>query len=318
MEYVDYYKLLGVERGASQDEVAKAYKGLARKYHPDLNQAKGAEDKFKQVNEAYEVLKDPETRKRYDAFGSNWKHGAHFEPPSGFGGGRVHVNDLGDLGGFSDFFATFFGGGGGRGPRGGPRGGGGPVGVEDLFGGFGGGAQPGGRPARGSDVESEITVQLEDIYHARKLSVQLSGQMGRKRYAVKIPPGTRGGEKIRLSRQGMPGRGGVPGDLYLKVKVAPHDTFTIEGDDLVVDVPVNAWDAALGTRLPVPALDGEVQMTLPAGLASGQRLRLRGKGLPIRGGGQGDLYAELRIVVPTELSAEQRQLFLQLRAASPD
>jgi curved DNA-binding protein len=159
-------------------------------------------------------------------------------------------------------------------------------------------------------------VQLADLYNPRKLSLELDGPSGRRRYGVKIPPGTRDGDRIRLAGQGMPGRGGAPGDLYLTVRVAPDPRFAVEGDDLVVELPVDAWDAALGARLPVPTLDGEVQLTLPQGLSSGRRLRLRGKGLPRRTGGRGDLFARIRIVVPQQLTPEQEQLFVRLRAVS--
>ena len=159
-------------------------------------------------------------------------------------------------------------------------------------------------------------MQLEDVYHARKLSVQLDGQIGQRRCAVTIPAGTRDGDRIRLARQGTRGRGGVHGDLYLAIHVAPHPTYSVDGDDLELELTVPAWDAALGARLPVPTLDGPVQMTLPAGLESGQRLRIRGKGLPKQGGARGDLFARLKIVVPKHLSPEQEQLFLRLRATA--
>ncbi len=315
MEFVDYYQVLEVARDASKEEIARAYKKLARKYHPDLNKAHDAEEQFKQVNEAYEVLKDSEKRQRYDMLGANWKHGAPFEAPGGFGGGP-HVN-FGGGSGFSDFFDTLFGGGGG--PRRGPGGAGG-VNLEDLLGGMGGmggmGGPFGGRqqPARGRDVESNLSVRLEDSFAGEKLGVTLSGPGGRKRYEVKIPRGIKDGEKIRLAGQGAPGPGGQMGDLFITIAVAPHHRFTREGDDLVVRVDLPAWDAALGGKIPVPTLDGEVQMTVPAGLSSGQRLRLKGRGMPRRGGGQGDLFAELRVTVPKQLSDEQRELLEQLKA----
>ncbi len=338
MDFVDYYQVLGVDRGASKEEIAKAYKQLARKYHPDLNKGDGAEDQFKQLNEAYEVLKDPEKRQRYDTLGANWKHGSPFEPPGGFGDG-MHVNfGGGGASGFSDFFEMLFGGG--RGKRRGGGGGPGGVNLEDLFGGgmggggpFGGGGGPfggGGGPfgqgfdARaghhqhqgGRDVESSLTVGLEDIHRGEKLSVTLNGPEGQKRYDVTLPRGVRSGEKIRLAGQGMSGPTGARGDLFIKIKVQPHPRFDLEGEDLVVRVDVPAWDAALGCKVPVPTMDGEVQMTLPAGLRSGQRMRLKGKGLTQRKGGQGDLYAELRITVPGELTDEQRELFEKLKENS--
>lgn len=322
MEYIDYYKVLGVDRSATKAEIATAYKKLARQYHPDLNKDPGAEDQFKVVNEANEVLKDPETRKRYDTLGANWKHGAPFEAPPGWGpgGGGVHFDFGGGRGGGfgggnSDFFESLFGGGGGR--RGQSfGGGGGGFNISDLFGGggpgFGGGPRP---PARGQDVESTFNIKLDDAYTGSKKSIELSGPAGLKRYDVKIPQGVRDGERIRLSGQGMPGQGGQ-GDLYIALKIEPHPQFRVEGKDLHTVVEVPTWDLALGCQLPVPTLDGEVKMTLPPGQSSGQRLRLKGKGMPRRGEGKGDLYAELKVVVPKELSEEQKRLFEELKALS--
>ena len=326
MDYVDYYKALEVDRGASQEEIQKAYRRVARKHHPDLNKEAGAEERFKQVGEAYEVLKDPEKRKRYDTLGANWKHGVPFEPPTGWAGGGgpggVHFGFHGPGGasGFSDFFDMLFSGGvpfGGGGRRSGGRRSGGGVGggldLEDLLGRGGGFGNGRGRPARGSDVESELTVQLADSYHGTKKTVELSGPGGHRRYDVKIPQGIRDGEKIRLSGQGMPGPGGQSGDLYLTIRVAPDPGFEVDGDDLRVELPIKVWDAALGCKIDVPTLDGTVSMKVPAGCSSGQRLRLRGKGMPIRGGGRGDLYAELRIDLPRKLTARQKELFLELQ-----
>jgi len=323
MKYVDYYKVLQVDRGTSQEDISKSYKKLARKYHPDLNKDPGAEAKFKELNEAYEVLKDPDTRNRYDTLGANWKHGAPFEPPPGWGQ-NIHFDFGGGSGGgfsgsgFSDFFESILGGrgrqpGNGYNVRGGrpsPGMGGGGINLDELLGGFGGGRQG---PRRGSDVESVLSIQLEDTYQGNQRTVELSGSNGKRRYDVKIPKGVRDGERIRLANQGRPGPGGASGDLYLTIKLAPHPQFQVEGDDLVVTVKVDAWDAALGASIPVPTLDGEVQMTLPPGLSSGQRLRLRGKGLPRRDGRQGDLYAEMKIAIPDELSPEQKKLFTRLR-----
>jgi curved DNA-binding protein len=312
VKYLDYYKVLGVERNAGKAEIAKAYKKLARKYHPDINKSPGAEAKFKELNEAYEVLKDPDKRKRYDTLGANWKHGAPFEPPPGWEHGPGAAGP-GGFGGFSDFFEAFFGG---RSARGG--GFSTSFDLGDLFGGRGrqqrGRAAPGFDPAAaaGSDVESALTIELEDSYRGSKKSIELAGEGGTRRYEVTIPRGVRDGERIRLAGQGA-GAGGQRGDLYLAIKIAPHSVFRCEGDDLLVAIPVAAWDAALGCRVRVPTLDGEVQMTVPPRQSSGQRLRLRGKGMPRRDGGQGDLYAELRIVLPRELTREQEELFKRLR-----
>jgi curved DNA-binding protein len=330
MNYVDYYKVLGVERDASQPEISKAYKRLARKHHPDLNKKPDAETRFKEVNEAYEVLKDPDKRKRYDTLGAAWKDGAPFQPPPGygFGGDGVHFEFRqgggggGGLGGFSEFFESLFGGGTRRGgaragARSRGRGRGGNVGgidLESLF----GGSDPemqGAQPRQGQDVESTLTVSLEDAYGAEKKSIEFEGPAGKKRYDVRLPAGIRDGEKIRLAGQGMPSpSGGPPGDLLLAIRIAPHPTYQVEGDDLVVPVAVLAWDAALGAKIPVPTLEGEVSLTLPAGLSTGQRLRLRSKGMKRKNGSRGDLFAEVRIVVPGKLTDEQERLFLRLRS----
>lgn len=320
MEYIDYYKVLGLSRGASQDEISKAYKKLARKYHPDLNKSAGAETKFKSLNEAYEVLKDPETRKRYDTLGANWKHGAPFEPPPGFEnvkfdfGGNGFSGGFG--GGFSDFFEAFFSRNRGAGRSQNARRQGFHTGdLGDLFGGhFGTGKEPSGHEAtKGQDLESAVTITLEDSYHGARKSIELQSAAGAKRYEIKIPKGVRDGERIRLPGQGVQRRGRSAGDLYLTVRLLPHARFHLDGDDLVTTVPIQVWDAALGGRIPVPTLDGDVQMVLPPGQSSGQRLRLRGKGFPKRGGGHGDLYAELKLVVPQSLTPKQEELFAQLK-----
>ena len=335
MQFVDYYKTLEIQRDASADEISRAYKKMARKYHPDLNREPGAEDQFKQVNEAHEVLKDPQSRQRYDTLGANWKHGSNFTPPPGWGDGiQVEFDGGPGAGGFSSFFESIFGDGrgpgrnghharapGGAGHAAGPGGIhiedllGGINGMDGLFGGNGPGAVP-NRPARGRDMETTLTLKLEDVYHADKIKVRLDGPDGPKSYDVRIPAGVRQGERIRLTGQGGTGAGGEAGDLYLRIAFATHPRFTVEHQHLVVKVPVSAWDAALGGRIPVPTMDGEVQMTLPPGLSSGQRLRLKGKGLPLRDGGRGDLRAELEITVPRELTSEQRRLFSRLRDQS--
>ena len=327
MQYVDYYKVLGVNRGASQEEISKAYKRAAREHHPDLNKDPGAEDRFKEINEANEVLKDPETRQRYDTLGANWKHGADFSPPPQWGNGaQWEVHSSPGAGDFSDFFDQVFGARRARG-NGRTAAHGGGIDLEELLAGMGanGGlgdgdpfSHPGGhpRPARGRDIESELTLGLEDIFHANKIKLRLDGPDGPRSYEVQIPRGVRSGQRIRLAGQGLPGHGGQPGDLYLRVVFAPHPRYRVEGDHLVVTVTVNAWDAALGGSIPVPTLDGEVRMTLPPGLSSGQRLRLKGKGLPRKGGRRGDLRAELKITVPQELTSTQQRLFAELRDAS--
>ncbi len=321
MQYEDYYKVLGVERSATQDEIQRAYKKLARQYHPDLNKDDDAEDRFKLLGEAYEVLKDPEKRKRYDALGANWRHGQDFTPPpgweQGFGGGfggpgGFNVNFSGNGGDFSDFFNAFFGG----------------AGSMSGMGGMGGRGRPGagGFPRDGRDYELEITVTLEDLAASARKEVNLQVQEPDGRGGLKtstrpvaftIPAGATEGTTIRLAGQGSPGMaGGRAGDLRLKLHIAPHPRFTLEGHDLTTPLFVTPWEAALGARVPVATLEDEVTLTLPPGVQSGQRMRLRGKGLPRKGGQRGDLFAELQLRVPKPLSDEERALFEQLAAAS--
>jgi curved DNA-binding protein len=309
MQFQDYYQILGVKRDTSAEEIAKSYKRLARKYHPDLNKEKGAEDKFKQLNEAYEVLKDPTTRQRYDQLGSRYAHGSNFQAPpewANFGGGGMNFGGAGGgAGGFSDFFETFFSGIGRKTRRAGRS-----MHFDDVF------SQPTAGPTpRGRDVQSKVTVELEDIHHGRKRTISLKGPDGPRRYDVTIPKWVRSGEKIRLKGQGEKGPYGA-GDLLLTITIAPHPLFKQEKDDLVFTLEIPPWDAALGAQVPIPTLDGEVTLTLPAGQSSGQRLRLKGKGLPKKGGKRGNLYAELKITVPNPLTEEQRRLFEELREAA--
>jgi len=351
MEYIDYYKVLGVGREASADEIAKAYRRMARKHHPDVSKDPGAEEQFKRLNEANQVLSDPEKRRRYDLLGSGWRDGEAFRPPAGWSdGARVEFRSY-PGGGFaaggdwSDFFETIFGGspggvrGGGRaGARAGGRGGrvrvsASPFGgeapgfagpepldprLEDLFGGSVAGARARSRPRRGADVEGELEVPVEEALRGGTRSVQLRGPQGRVRtFEIKIPPGIHDGAKIRLAGRGEDGRAGAPdGDLLLIVRVTALPPFRIDGGDLVTTVDVAPWEAALGATFAVPTPDGPVQMKLPAGHSSGRRLRLRAKGLPQREHGRGDLYAEVRIVVPEELGERERRLFEELRDAS--
>lgn len=330
VKYHDYYKTLGVARDASQDEIKRAYRKLAREYHPDVNKDPEAERKFREVSEAYEVLGDEDKRKKYDRLGANWKSGQDFTPPSGwegfggFGGGagrgrttRINFEDLQGHGGFSDFFEAIFGGGGGFGGMGGMGAGAGRASTR---------AAPRARP--GETVEGSLTISLEDAYHGatRSVSLQTStptagGQVERatKKLDVRIPPGTTDGSTIRLKGQGGAGVGGGPaGDVLLKINIAPHARYRVDDHDLIATVPLAPWEAALGARVDVPTMEGEVTLTIPAGSQSGQRLRLRGKGLPKRGDKKerGDLYAELRIVVPKTLTEQERALYERLRDES--
>ncbi|MBA4356734.1 MAG: molecular chaperone DnaJ [Desulfovibrio sp.] len=322
VEFKDYYKILGVPRTATQDEISKAFKKLARKYHPDLNPGNPeAEAKFKEMGEANEVLKDPEKRKLYDTLGPNWQQGQNFQPPPGFenmhfqftGGGPGGGMGGGfGAGGFSDFFETLFGG-----SQGGPRGG---------FGGhagFGGGQHP--RARRGQDAEVSYEIGLEQAYaggpQSLSLQEQVHGPDGRptlqtKTLKVNIPPGVKDGQKIRLSGQGSPGLGnGEAGDLYLKIKLAPHPEFKVKDDNVIFDLRLAPWEAALGATVRVPTLDGAVEMKIPPGIGSGARLRVRGKGLGATGR-RGDQMVRIMIQSPKELTPEERQLWEQLAKTS--
>lgn len=300
MEYIDYYKTLGVERSASNDDIKAAYRRLARKYHPDVSKEADAEAKFKEVGEAYEVLRDSEKRAAYDQLGPNWKAGQEFRPPPGwnsqfnFGGG-------GGADPFSDFFSELFG----KRARG-PGGGFGPQGF--------GGAQRGpgrtGRQAAPADVQ-KIQVPLEEAYSGTERSLRLSeqqpnGQTDVRTLKVRIPAGVTDGQRIRLGGQGShTGRG--RGDLYLEVSLAPHSLFQVDGKDVTLQLPLAPWEAALGATISVPTLGGDVDMRIPAGAKPGSRMRLKGRGLGKDS--RGDQYCVLRVAVPPVTTDEQRELY---------
>ena len=310
MEYRDYYKILGVERTATADEIKKSYRRLARKYHPDVSKEKDAEARFKEVQEAYEVLKDPEKRAAYDQLGSNWKSGEQFRPPpdwaSGFefrGGPRQRRAGSGEEvfedEQFSDFFSSLFGGGGA-----------GPF--------AGAGAR---RSRAGRDHHARIEIDLEEAFGGTTRTLELKrpvlkddGTLELKPHTVKvtIPSGVTEGQLIRLAGQGEPGpNGGRPGDLYLEVHIRPHRLFQLEGRDVTLTLPVAPWEAALGGPVKVPTLAGPVEMSIPAGAQSGQKLRLRGRGLP--GQTPGDEYVLLKVVLPRANSPEARALYEEMR-----
>jgi len=293
VEYKDYYDVLGVPRDAGQDEIRRAYRKLAREYHPDLNAEPDAEDRFKELGEAYEALSDPDRRGRYDRLGAQW-HAKEQAPGGGdfedFFAGQGFDRDVGAEfgdGAFSEFF-------------------------ERLFG-DGAAARPSG-PLRGRDIEAVLELSLEDALTGvgRRLSLGDGHSV-----SVNIPAGVREGQRVRVAGQGAPGRdGGPPGDLYLLVALKPHPTFRLQGDDLEVDVRVAPWEAALGAAVPVSTLTGTAQVRVPAGSSSGRRLRLRGRGMPRRDGERGDIYATVQIAVPKHMSDEERDLFEQLARVS--
>jgi len=309
VQFRDYYETLGVSKTASEDEIKSAFRKLARKYHPDVaKDKKEAEEKFKQINEAYEVLSDPEKRRKYDQLGENWNQPGGFQPPPQWGGRQPGGGFYGGGGenggvefefggtGFSDFFEAFFGGGRGR----------------SAFGGFG---QRGTMAERGSDVEADIMVTLEEALHGstRQVSLRRAGSKKTETYQVKIPRGVREGQRIRLAGQGEAGeRGGKSGDLFLRVRLARHPDFSVEGSDLVHEVKIAPWQAVLGDQIIVPTLEGNARLKLPPGTQGGQRFRLRGRGLPGVSGQRGDLYVVVQITVPKKLSDSEQKLWEQL------
>jgi len=317
VKFQDYYQTLGVDRTASQEQIQRAYRTLARKYHPDVNKGKDAEQKFKQIGEAYEVLKDPDRRKRYDTLGADWKAGQDFTPPPGFenirfefGSGPGREGRGGGFsfkpgGQFSDFFEMFFGQADGAG-----RAGGGQM-FDDLLNNMKPGGPGGGRGARRAmPQETAITIPLDAAYFGLAQQVTLQGPQGNRTLEVKVPPGATDGTKIRLKGQGAGGA-----DLILRIGLAKHPQFQVDYHDLTIELKVTPWEAALGAKVSVPTLDGPVTLTVPPGTQAGSRLRLCDKGLPKKTG-RGDLFARVCIVVPGKLSKKERALLEQLAAES--
>ncbi|MEV0702229.1 DnaJ C-terminal domain-containing protein [Saccharopolyspora sp. NPDC050389] len=298
----DYYEVLGVSRNASADEVQQAYRKLARRHHPDVNSDPSAEERFKEINEAYSVLSDPDTRKRYDRFGPDFRsipEGYEEWVGAGQGAGRG-------------------GAGAGAGVRGGVRveEGFGGVDFEDLFGSLFG-ARGAAGPIPGADQEAELELTVEEAYRGGKRNVTLSGPSGPRSFEVTIPRGVVDGQRIRLPGQGGRGGGNVrAGDLYLVVRLAPHSRYRVSGRDIYVDLPVTPWEAALGAMVPLTTPGGEAKVRVPPGSSSGRRLRLRGEGMPNPRGSPGDLYAEVRIAVPPKPTDRERELFEQLASES--
>lgn len=297
-EYKDYYKIMGVARDVGQDELKRVYRRLARKYHPDVSKEKDAETRFKEVQEAYEVLKDPEKRAAYDQLGSNWRQGQEFRPPPDWGKNFEFSTAFGDQeGGFSDFFSSLFGGAA-RGAR--PR---------------GGGAR--GFAMAGDDQVASIEIDIEDSFRGGTQTIELkSPQTGPRTLKITIPQGIVEGQRIRLAGQGSPGHGGGPsGDLYLEVRFRKHKLYQVEGRDVTLTLPVAPWEAALGATVPTPTLAGAVDLRIPANAKAGQRMRLKGRGLP--GATPGDQYVVLKIVLPPADSAKARELYEQMQRELP-
>ncbi|NBB92211.1 MAG: DnaJ domain-containing protein [Gammaproteobacteria bacterium] len=300
MQFKDYYKTLGVESGASADEIKRAYRKLARQYHPDRNKDTGSEDRFKEIGEAYEVLKDPEKRKQYDQLrAGGWRGGDDFEPPPGWTGGfrpggsqAGGGQGFGGFGDFSDFFETLFGGG---------------------LGGMGGARRQ--QRARGRDITASVEIDLDTAFNGGKRRITLDRGGQRQSLEVNIPTGVTPGRKIRLAGQGEPGVGGGPaGDLLMEVAIAPHPLFRLEGRDVLVDLPVAPWEAALGAEVRVPTLGGKVTMNVPAGSSTGKKMRLKGRGLS--GKPAGDQIVNLKVVVPKPQSDRERALYEELAEVS--
>ncbi|MER7791967.1 J domain-containing protein [Streptomyces sp. NPDC097640] len=312
----DYYEVLGVSRGASPEEIQQAYRSLARKHHPDVNKDPAAEERFKELNEAYSVLSDPGTRARYDRFGEDfrkipedWEERVGAGAGGGAGGGFRSWTTSGD-GGRVRFVRGFGEDAQGAGAD-----------FEDLFGAFfgGGGARPGAGRVRvpGADQEAELPLTVEDAYRGGRRTVTLAGPSGQRGYQVDVPAGVTDGQRVRLAGQGGRGSGDAPaGDLYLRVRIQPHPRFRLDGRNVHVTLPVTPWEAALGATVPVPTPGGTAKVSVPGGSSSGRRLRLRGEGLPNPGGQSGHLYAEIRVMVPPHPTDRERELFEELAATS--
>jgi curved DNA-binding protein len=308
MDYKDYYKILGIARDASQDEIKRVYRRLARKFHPDVSKEKNAEDRFKEVQEAYEVLKDPEKRAAYDQLGSNWRSGQEFRPPPDWGKDFEFTTSFGgqgEDGAFSDFFSSLFG-------------------ARSPFGQQGGGSRR-GFARSGEDHVAKIEINLEDAFRGGTQTIELKSPQlsddGRvavqpRTLRVTIPAGVIEGQRIRLAGQGSAGVGGAAaGDLYLEIGLRAHRLFEVEGRDVTLTLPIAPWEAALGATIQTPTLAGPDDLRIPPGAKSGQRLRLKGRGLP--GATPGDQYVVLKIVLPPVDTPEARALFEKMKKELP-
>jgi curved DNA-binding protein len=321
----DYYELLGVERSASSEEIQRAYRQLARKYHPDVNKDPEAEERFKDISEAYDVLADPDTRRRYDAFGPDFRRVPPDVDPatwaraqaggsrraSGGGGRRTRASSTANGQTFWTGGEVWVGGGPGDGTGG--------FDFEGIFGDLLGGAtgRAGRRDLAGADQEAELALSVEEAYRGGRRTITIPRPDGPQRIEVDVPPGVIDGQRIRLRGQGGRGSGRAPsGDLYLVVRIPPDSRFRLDGRDIHITVPVAPWEAALGTSVTVATPGGDVQLRVPAGSSCGRKLRLRRRGMPNQRGTPGDLLAEVSIVVPHSLTEEERGLFEELAKAS--
>ncbi|HEY4466013.1 MAG TPA: DnaJ C-terminal domain-containing protein [Streptosporangiaceae bacterium] len=314
----DFYEILGVPRTASQEEIQRAYRRLAREYHPDLNKDPGAEERFKDISEAYSVLSDPATRERYDAFGPDFRQVPDDVDPETWRRARAGGGSRQRAGAGAAGRGAGAGGGFGGAGFGGFGGSGGGIDLDDLLGGFFSDRGRGGfGPMPGADQEAELEISVEDAYLGTRRTITIGTGAGARTLDVNIPPGVTDGQRIRLAGQGGQGTGGGrTGDLYLIVRIAPHPRYRVEGRDVYMDLPLAPWEAALGTSVVVDIPGGEVKVTVPGGTSSDRRLRLRGKGLPNPRGTPGDLYAVAKIVLPHRLSRKERQLFEELASTS--
>jgi curved DNA-binding protein len=305
----DFYDILGVPRSASQEEIQRAFRKLARSYHPDVNKDPGAEDRFKQVSEAYEVLSDPETRRRYDAFGRDFRPVPEGVDPAAYARARAGPR-------------AGAGAGWARGPAGEGIHFGEGIDLDDLLGGMFGGRRRGGAargwgPVPGADQEAELPLSVEEAYHGGRRTITLPGRGGSRTLTVTIPAGVTDGQRIRLAGQGGKGSDGAkPGDLYLITRITDHPRYRLEGRDIHVKLPLTPSEAALGATVAVETPGGEAKVKVPPGTSSGRRLRLRGQGMPNPRGKPGDLLAEARIMVPRTLTDEERRLYEQLAGVS--
>ena len=294
MKYKDYYQILGIARDASKEDVKKAYRRLARKFHPDVSKEAGAEEKFKDVNEANEVLSDPDKRAAYDQLGTAYRPGQDFRPPPGWAGG----SSRGDASGadFSDLFSQLFGG------------------RRQATGGRHG--AHGGAGMRGQEVEATLMLTLEEAFHGVEKHLSLSTQSGTRDVKVRVPPGALPGKRLRVPGKGQASPfGGPAGDLYLVIQIAADARYRLDGKEIYLDTPITPWEAALGTAITVPTLSGNIRLKIPAGSRSGQKLRLSGRGMP-GSGGAGDFYLQLQIVLPDTLTEAERALYEQLATLS--